>query len=91
MFIPTYLLNRCPTKKLRNITTEESWSGTKPSVSHLKVFGSILYMHVSDLLRIKLDDKVDQMIFVECHSTSGYKLNDHVNNAPVISKYVVVD
>ena len=53
----TYILNRCPTKKLEGITPEECWSGVKLSLSHLRVFGSITYKHVYDQLRRKLDDK----------------------------------
>ena len=33
-------MNRCPTKILKNKVPEEVWSGKRPSVSHLKVFGS---------------------------------------------------
>jgi hypothetical protein len=33
-----YLLNRCPTKSLNDITLQEAWSRRKPNVSHLKVF-----------------------------------------------------
>jgi hypothetical protein len=33
-----YLSNRCPTKGLNNMTPQETWSGRKPSVSHMKVF-----------------------------------------------------
>lgn len=29
----TYLLNRCPTKKLWGVTLEEKWSGMKPDVN----------------------------------------------------------
>ncbi|PNX98657.1 gag-pol polyprotein, partial [Trifolium pratense] len=52
-----HILNRCPTFALKDITPEEAWSGSKPSVSHFKVFGSIAYVHVPDNLRKKLDDK----------------------------------
>ena len=38
-----YLLNRCPTKSVRNMTPEEAWSSFKPSVAHLRVFGCIAY------------------------------------------------
>ena len=44
----TYILKRCPTKKLEGITPKECWSGVKPSLSHLKVFGSIAHRHVPD-------------------------------------------
>jgi hypothetical protein len=33
-----YLSNRCPTEGLNNMTPPETWSGRKPSVSHMKVF-----------------------------------------------------
>ena len=41
-----YLTNRSSTKAVRNITPEESWSGIKPTVAHLKIFYSTTYMHV---------------------------------------------
>jgi hypothetical protein len=72
----TYILNRCPTKRLDGITPEQCWSGVRPSLSHLKVFGSLAFRHVPDQLRRKLDDKSNQMILVGYHSTGGYKLFD---------------
>lgn len=75
----TSLLNRCPTKKLKNITPEELLSKFKPSMSHLRVFSSVAYRHVPDQLRKKLDYKGDKIILVGYHSTSGYKLYDVVN------------
>ncbi|KAM2550342.1 hypothetical protein TB1_014598 [Malus domestica] len=36
-----YLLNRCPTKALDKKTSFEVFSGRKPSVKHLIVFGSM--------------------------------------------------
>ena len=35
-----YIINRTPTKVLKNITPEEAWSSIKPDVSHFRVFGS---------------------------------------------------
>ena len=65
----TYILNRCPTNKLEGITPEGCWSGVKPSLSHLKVFGSITHRHVPYQLRRKLYDKLSQMILVGYHLT----------------------
>ena len=42
-----YLINRWPTQSVSNTTRIEAWSGFKPNVQHLKVFGSITYAHVS--------------------------------------------
>ena len=44
----TYILNICPTNMLEGITLEECWYGVNRSLSHLKVFRSIAYRHVSD-------------------------------------------
>ncbi|CAL5412844.1 unnamed protein product [Camellia sinensis] len=38
-----YLLNLSPTRAVMNRTPVEAWRGTKPSVSHLRVFGCIAY------------------------------------------------
>jgi hypothetical protein len=86
-----YSLNRCPTKRLDGITPEGSWSGVRPSLNHLKVFGSLVYRHVPNQLRRKLDDKFNQMILVGYHSAGGYKLLDPVIRQTVISRDVIVD
>jgi hypothetical protein len=59
-----YLSNRCPTKNLNDMTPQEAWSGRKPNVSHLKVFGSISYVDVDDQVGTKLDDKSKKIIFM---------------------------
>jgi hypothetical protein len=84
----TYVLNKCPTKRLDGITPEESWSGNKPSVKHLRMFGSIAYKHVPDQLRKKLDDKLVMMILVGYHPTGGYKLYDPTNKNVVVNRDV---
>src|SRR3954471_15881318 len=87
----TYLLNRCPTKKLEKLTPEEAWCGFKPNLSHLRVFGSVAYKHVPGQLRKKLDDKGEEMIFVRYHSTGGYKLFDARNRKIQISQDVIFE
>ncbi|RVW14603.1 Retrovirus-related Pol polyprotein from transposon RE1 [Vitis vinifera] len=46
-----YLLNRLPTKSVQSKTPIEAWSGVKPSIKHLKVFGSFCYLHVPSVKR----------------------------------------
>nr|KYP55857.1 Retrovirus-related Pol polyprotein from transposon TNT 1-94 [Cajanus cajan] len=41
-----YVQNICPHAKLGKKTPQEIWSGMKPSVSHLRVFGSVAYVQV---------------------------------------------
>jgi len=52
-----YLLNRCPTHAVKNITPQEAWSGVKPSVQHFRVWGCIAHVHIPEVKRGKLDDK----------------------------------
>lgn len=58
------MLNRCPIRRLKNKVLEEVWSGDKPHVNHLKVFGSVCYKHLPGARRKKLDDKSEAMILV---------------------------
>ena len=59
-----YFLNFSPTKAVQNITPYEAWKGTKPTVSHLKVFSSIAYALLDSQNRKKLDEKLMKCIFI---------------------------
>src|ERR1044072_5696308 len=71
-----YVLNRCPTQRLIGKVPEEAWSGSKPSVSHFKVFGSLCFKNVPDHRRKKLDSKSEVMIFMGYNPTGSYRLYD---------------
>ena len=55
-----YLLNRLPTKSVQSKTPIEAWSDVKPSVKHLKVFGSLCYLHMPSIKRGKLDERAEK-------------------------------
>nr|GEZ12534.1 retrovirus-related Pol polyprotein from transposon TNT 1-94 [Tanacetum cinerariifolium] len=79
-----YLLNRCPSKSLDNKTPQEAWKGLKPIVSHIRVFGSIAYVHVPSQRRLKLDDRSEKHVFVGYDKQSkGYKLYNPVTRKVV--------
>ena len=40
-----YIMNRCPTKSVKNKVPQEAWIGMNHSVSHLKVFGCVAYAY----------------------------------------------
>ncbi|XP_073221582.1 uncharacterized protein [Cicer arietinum] len=67
------------------------WSGFKPNLSHLRVFGSVAFQHITGQLRKKLDDKSEMMLLVGYHPTGGYKLFDVSSKKIVISRDVIVD
>jgi len=87
-----YLLNRSPTKVVRNVTPEELWSGRKPRIGHLKIFGSTCYMHIPKEKRRKLDNKSKRCIFVGYSDyAKAYRLYDEETNDIIISRDVKFD
>ena len=86
-----YILNKCPTKKLEAAVPETVWSGLKPIVSHLKIFGSLCYRHIPDEKRKKLEDKSEALILIRYHPTGAYRLFNPVKQQILISRDVVVD
>eukprot|EP00253_Pinus_taeda_P022311 PITA_22311 len=50
-----YLVNRLPSSALEDKTPQEVWTGKKPSLSHLRVFGCDAYVNVPKENRTKFD------------------------------------
>ena len=76
---------------MKNKVPEEVWSGKKPYVNHLRVFGSICYKHVPDARRKQLDDKCEAMILVGYHKTGAYRLYNPIIGKVIISKDIIID
>ena len=85
--------NRCPHAKLNGQTQHEAWSGKKPCVSHLKVFGSVAYAHVPVQQRTKLEDRSKKLVFIGYDEKNKrlYKLFNPVTNKVLVSQDVVID
>ena len=62
-----YIMNRTPTAAIHGMTPEEKFTGKKPDLSHLKVFGCLAYVHIPDELRSKLDPKAKKCVFLGTH------------------------
>ncbi|RDX87465.1 hypothetical protein CR513_31061, partial [Mucuna pruriens] len=59
----------CPSKCVCDKTPDEAWSGRRSSIKHLRDFGCIMYAHVPNQLRKKLDEKgCEPMTFEEALS-----------------------
>lgn len=70
-----YTRNRCPTNALVGKTPEEAWSGKRPTITHMRVFGCIAYAKVPDEKRTKLDAKGTKCLFLGyCEGTKAYRL-----------------
>nr|GEX23564.1 retrovirus-related Pol polyprotein from transposon TNT 1-94 [Tanacetum cinerariifolium] len=74
---------------LDNKTLQEAWNGMKPTVSHLRIFRSIAYVHVPSQRRSKLDDRSEKHVFIgyDKHS-KGYKLYNLITKKVVVSRDV---
>jgi hypothetical protein len=73
-----YILNCSPTKVLHGMSPYEAWHGRKPGVSHLRVFGSLVY--VKELNRIsKLNERSTPGVFISYdEGVKGYHVLDLV-------------
>ena len=88
-----YILNRCPTKAVQNMTPLEAWSCEKPSVSHFKIFGCVCYAHIPAEKRTKLDDKSTKCIFIgySLETKLAYRLYNVKTNKLIVSRDVLFD
>ncbi|GAA0154298.1 hypothetical protein LIER_12323 [Lithospermum erythrorhizon] len=69
-----YILNRCPTLAVKDMTPQEAWNGVKPSVIDLKIWGCLVHAHVPNVHRSKLDNRSSMCIFLGVsHETKGYR------------------
>ena len=83
-----YLRNRSPTKALNNCTPYEVWCNKKPSVRHLKVFGS-LAIALDKTHHHKFRPKGKQYIMVGYSETSkAYRLFEKTTGKIIISRDV---
>ncbi len=72
-----YLRNRSPTKSVKGMTPFEAWTGEKPKVDHLRIFGCTVYAHVPKDERKKLDPKAKTCNLLGYGTeTKGYRLYD---------------
>ena len=85
-----YVRNRCTSKVLPSRTPMELWSGEKPNVEHLRVFGCKAFVHIPREKRGKMDAKASECIFGGyADSTKGYRLWDKDAKRLVVSRDVV--
>ncbi|KAI5323714.1 hypothetical protein L3X38_032786 [Prunus dulcis] len=87
-----YLLNRCPSKSLKEVTPFEAYTGRKPGIAHLKVFGSLCHVLIPSALRHKLEENSHKCIFVgygPCEK--GYRLYDPITRKIILSRDVYFD
>jgi hypothetical protein len=65
-----YVQNKSSHKTLRNMMPEEAFTEVKPEVGHFMIFGCLVYIHVPNEKRIKLDPSGINGTFVGYNESS---------------------
>lgn len=84
-----YLLNRCPTKALENITSFEKFNGRKLGIKHLREFGSVCYSLIPGNLKHKLEETSGIGIFIGYGACEkGYRVLNLATQKVILSRDV---
>lgn len=82
-----YIMNRTPRVRLENKTPIEMWSGEKPNVSNLRIFGSKMMVHIPKEKRQKWSAKASEMIFIGYdNQKKGYRCYDNESKKVTVSR-----
>jgi len=79
------------TSRLKDIVPYEAWTGRKPNVSHLRIFGSFSWAHVSKQVRKgKLESRAVKVRLLGwwTDETKEYRLEDMENSKVITSRDV---
>ncbi|MCO5561027.1 hypothetical protein L7F22_014648 [Adiantum nelumboides] len=84
-----HIMNRTPTAAIREISPYERLYGIKPTVSYMKVFGCVCYVHVPNEARKKMEPKAVKCIFLGYPvEKTGYKCYDPTTRQVYVSRDV---
>ena len=85
-----YLRNRSPTRAVAGMIPNEAWTGQKPQVDGLQVFGCQAFVHIPKEERKKLDSKSKGCIYLGYGATTkGYHLYDPLKKRVCLSRDVI--
>ncbi|PKU79126.1 Retrovirus-related Pol polyprotein from transposon TNT 1-94 [Dendrobium catenatum] len=85
-----HIINRLPTRKLKNKTPHESLYSKPPSYQHLKIFGCLCYPWLRPYAKSKLESFSKPCVFIGYPSTQkGYLCLDPDTNHIYTSRHVV--
>jgi hypothetical protein len=88
----SHILNCLPTSTLKGITPAEAWSGNKPDVSNIRIFGSTAYVLIPKEHRTKVAPKARTCVLLGLNpSAVGYLLYDPVTRTELHSQDVQFD
>lgn len=86
--VAAFILNRSPTESLSlDLTPIEMWTGNKPDLKRLQIFGSEVYAKTLGYLN-KLDSRSEKFLFMG-YAPTGYRLWDERKQRIMIRRDVV--
>ncbi|GBP40883.1 Retrovirus-related Pol polyprotein from transposon TNT 1-94 [Eumeta japonica] len=87
-----YLKNRSPAAGLDGSKTPyEIWTGRKPELNHIRIFGSPTMVHIPKEKRRKWDKKAKKMYLVGySENVKGYRLYDPISRDVIVGRDVVI-
>ena len=65
-----YLQNKSPHKVLGRMIHEEAFTGKRPEIGHIRIFGCLVYYHVLTKRRTKIEPTLESGILVGYGETS---------------------
>lgn len=85
-----YLINRTPCRDQKNTTPHEIWTGMKPNLSHIRIFGSTAMVHVPKEKRNKLESKsIECVLLGYCSESKAYRLFNASTRKIIVSRDVI--
>ena len=89
---PGDILNLRSTKRHPDMTPNELFSGLKPSINHLRIFGSPVFSHISKPSKSKLDPRSERCILLSFdESAKAYRCYRPSTNKVFISRDIFID
>lgn len=86
-----YIINRCPTAALQNSVPAELWYGRRQNIKKIKLFGSLVYLHIPKKIRKgKLDGRSKKCLMLG-YCPNRYRLWDLEENKLITGRDVVFD
>ena len=89
-----HIHNRIPSQSHQDKSPLEHWTGVVPSIGHLRVFGSVTYLHIPAETRKKLDARSRKCILIgydENSSRKTYRVYDPSLRRTISSRDVIID
>ena len=83
-----YVLNRTA-KSSEDKSPFEAWTGKKPNIKHLRVIGSVCYVHIPDCKRRKMDKKAIQGYLIGYDGDERYGIYIKNQYKVILSRDVV--